>query len=79
MQYALAVLLLLLVSQSQPAQPAQTPPGIPEALRLQTTDPIGAAKILEGVTMREPANGRAWRLLGSALQQAEQFDRAIEA
>jgi len=64
MHYALVVLLLLLLPQSQPSQPAQTPPGIPEAMRLQPTDPAGAAKILEAVTTREPQNGRAWRLLG---------------
>ncbi|HVJ28166.1 MAG TPA: tetratricopeptide repeat protein, partial [Vicinamibacterales bacterium] len=79
MQQALVVLLLLLVATQQPAPPAQTPPGIPEAIRLQATDPAGAAKILEGVTAREPQNARAWRLFGVALQQAEQFDRAIEA
>lgn len=77
MQNALVVLLILLVSTQQPAPPA--PPGIPEAMRLQPTDPAAAAKILEGVTAREPQNARAWRLLGGALQQAEQFDRAIEA
>lgn len=59
---------------------AQTsPPGIPEALRIQQTDPAAAAKILEGVTAREPRNGRAWRLLGVARQQAKQLDPAIEA
>ena len=79
MHYAIAFLLLLLLPTQQPAAPAQAPPGIPEAMRLQATDPAGAAKILEGVTMREPQNARAWRLLGGALQQAEQFDRAIEA
>lgn len=79
MQYALVVLLILLGGTQQPAPPAQGPPGIPEAMRLQPTDPLGALKILEGVTAREPHNGRAWRLLGSALQQAEQFDRAIDA
>ena len=57
----------------------QTPPGIPEALRIQPKDPAAAAKILEGVTAREPGNARAWRLLGVALQQSKQYDRAIEA
>jgi hypothetical protein len=61
------------------AQQATAPPGIPEALRIQPKDPAAAAKILEGVTTREPKNGRAWRLLGVALQQSKQFDRAIEA
>jgi hypothetical protein len=69
----LAVFIPLFVT----AQP--TPPGIPEALRIQAKDPAAAAKILEGVTAREPKNGRAWRLLGVALQQSAQFDRAIEA
>ena len=46
-------------------------------MRLQATDPAGAAKILEGVTAREPQNARAWRLLGSALQQAGQFDERL--
>ena len=57
----------------------QTPPGIPDALRIQAQDPAGAAKILEDVTTREPKNGRAWRLLGVALQQSKEPDRAIEA
>lgn len=55
------------------------PPGIPEAMRIQAQDPAGAAKILEGVTVREPGNARAWRLLGVALQQSKQYDKAIEA
>jgi hypothetical protein len=60
---------------------AQSPatPGIPEALRIQAKDPAAAAKILEGVTVREPGNARAWRLLGVALQQSKEYDRAIEA
>jgi hypothetical protein len=61
------------------AVPGQPPPGIPDALRIQQKDPAAAATILEGVTEREPQNGRAWRLLGSALQQSGQLDRAIEA
>jgi hypothetical protein len=60
-------------------QAAAAPPGIPEALRIQAKDPAAAAKILEGVTAREPKNARAWRLLGVALHQSRQFDRAIEA
>ena len=59
---------------------AQTsPPGIPEALRIQPNDPAAAARILEGVVEREPKNTRAWRLLGVARQQAKQFDSAIAA
>ena len=59
------------------AQPS--PPGIPEALQIQPTDPAAAAKILEGVTAREPGNARAWRLLGVARHQARDYQRAIEA
>jgi hypothetical protein len=59
---------------------AQAPArGIPEALRIQSKDPAAAAKILEGVTEREPTNTRAWRLLGTARQQAKQLDAAIAA
>ena len=41
------------------------------AARLQAQDPAGAARILEAVTMREPANGRAWRMLGVAYQRTK--------
>ena len=61
------------------AQGTQQPPGIQDALRIQAKDPAAAAKILEDVTTREPQNARAWRLLGVALQQSKQFDRAIDA
>lgn len=71
-----ALALAAMVIQGQ--QPA-SPPGIPEALRIQAKDPAAAAKILEGVVAREPKNARAWRLFGVALQQSKQFDRAIEA
>src|SRR5437868_3463130 len=47
--------------------------------RLQAQDPAGAARILEAVTAREPANGRAWRLLGVAYQRAKDLDRALAA
>jgi hypothetical protein len=70
---------LVLIVSLIAAQGTQPPPGIPEALRIQAKDPGAAAKILEGVTAREPRNARAWRLLGVALQQSKQFDRAIEA
>lgn len=71
-----ATVLLATLSATPAPQP---PPGIPEALRIQPQDPAAAAKILEDVTRREPGNGRAWRLLGAALQQSGQLDRAIEA
>ena len=59
-------------------QPAQSP-GIAEALQVQPKDPAAAAKILEGVTAREPGNARAWRLLGTARHQASNYQGAIEA
>ncbi len=56
------------------------PPGLADAnARLQANDPDGAAKILEGVTTREPKNVRAWRMLGTALHQGKQYDGAIAA
>ncbi len=69
-----AVTLTLLAA----AQAPQTP-GIPEALQIQPKDPAAAAKILEGVTSREPGNARAWRLLGVARHQAKDYQRAIDA
>jgi hypothetical protein len=76
---ALLCALGLALAAGAAAAARQTPPGIPEALRIQPQDPAGAAKILEGVTAREPQNARAWRLLGVALQQSRQFDKAIAA
>ncbi|MBA2305374.1 MAG: tetratricopeptide repeat protein [Acidobacteria bacterium] len=75
---ALLVLVSFLSQASSRTPAAQPVPGIPEALRIQPQDPAGAAKILEAVTAREPGNVQAWRL-GAALQQAKQFDQAIEA
>jgi FG-GAP repeat/Tetratricopeptide repeat/FG-GAP-like repeat len=49
------------------------------AARLQAQDPAGAARILEAVTMREPANARAWRMLGVAYQRAKEIDKALSA
>ena len=72
------VAVLAGTAQSTP-QTTPQPPGIQDALRIQAKDPAAAAKILEGVTAREPQNARAWRLLGVALQQSQQYDRAIEA
>lgn len=62
------------------AQQPAAAPGLAEAqARMQARDPAGAAKILEGVTAREPGNVRAWRMFGVALQQSQQLDRALEA
>lgn len=63
--------------QSAPPTPA---PEIQAAARLLTQqDAAGAVKILEAVTQKDAGNARAWRMLGTALQQGGQFDRAIEA
>lgn len=76
-----ALLLLALLTTAHALLTAQSapPPGIAEALRVQQKDPAAAALILEGVTVREPGNARAWRLLGGARRQAKQFDAAIDA
>jgi FG-GAP repeat/FG-GAP-like repeat/Tetratricopeptide repeat len=47
--------------------------------RLQANDNAGAAQILEGVTKREPQNGRAWRNLGLAYQNLKDTGKAIHA
>ena len=63
--------------------PSETPApqaGIPEALaRVGAGDFTGAAKILEGVTVREPKNVLAWRYLGYACLKAKDYARARAA
>ena len=46
---------------------------------MQAQDPAGAARILEAITAREPANGRAWRMLGVAYQRSKELDKALAA
>jgi hypothetical protein len=75
---ALLVALIMTFAFFAATQPAQLP-GIPEALQVQPKDPAAAAKILEGVTTREPGNARAWRLLGAARHQHKDYAQAIEA
>ena len=59
-------LIVFALSGATTAAPAPTPPGLPEAMaRLQGGDAAAARKILEAVVAREPANARAWRVLGS--------------
>ena len=73
MRYLLTFLLLLGV---------QTPPEPTLAAanaRLQAQDPAGAAVMLETITAREPANARAWRLLGVAYQRGKRLDDAFAA
>jgi hypothetical protein len=49
------------------------------AARLRSGDAEGAARILELLVTREPRNGRAWRMLGTARQGVKNLDGAIEA
>ena len=72
-------LVLLLLALPAVLQPAPEPTVAEAAARLQAQDPAGAARILETVTAREPANVRAWRLLGTAYQQAHELDKAVTA
>jgi hypothetical protein len=46
---------------------------------LQSGNAAGAVNVLKAVTSREPGNGRAWRNLGIAYQQAKDPDSAIAA
>ena len=73
MRYLLTLLLLL--SAQSPAEPTMAA----ASARLQAQDPAGAARILETITTREPANSRAWRLLGVAYQRDKQLDQAVGA
>ena len=65
----------LLDAQQAPSQAALTE----ASAKLQARDYAGAVKILEGVTASDPANARAWRMFGMALQQNGEFDRALGA
>ena len=67
--------LLLTLLQSPSAEPTLAA----AAARMQANDPAGAARILEEVTRREPANGRAWRNLAAAYQGTKDYDKAIAA
>jgi hypothetical protein len=62
------------------AQQAAPPPGLPQAMaRLQAQDPAGALAIAEQVVVREPANARAWRVLGVAAKGTKDLERAMAA
>jgi len=73
MRYLLTFLLLLTVQS--PAEPTLAAANA----RLQAQDPAGAARMLETITAREPANARAWRLLGVAYQRGKRLDEAFAA
>jgi hypothetical protein len=72
-------LVLVCVTATGAAQPPTEPTVAAAAARMQAQDPAGAARILEAVTAREPANARAWRLLGTAYQRGKDVDRALAA
>ncbi len=75
-QLACVAFVTFLPAQAQPTPP----PGLPQAMaRLNAQDPAGALKIAEQVIAREPANARAWRVLGTAAKGTKDFDRAIAA
>ena len=76
----MAFTLVLLILSVLPTAQSPAPPTLAAAAaRLQAQDPAGAARILEAVTAREPANGRAWRLLGVAYQRVKELDKALAA
>src|SRR4249919_1740618 len=81
MRPTLAVALLLFVLPCErvvAATPSQ--PGLPQAMSsLQSGDAAGARKILEALVVREPANVRAWRVLGSACVNLKDADCAEAA
>ena len=72
-------LLVAVLATTGSAQPPAEPTVAAAAARLQAQDPAGAARILEAVTAREPANVRAWRLLGVAYQNGKELDKALSA
>ena len=71
--------LVAFLATAGAAQPPAEPTVAAAAARMQAQDPAGAARILEAVTAREPANARAWRLLGVAYQRAREIDKALAA
>lgn len=78
---ASATIVLALGASSSTTLNAQTQPiTLPAAMaRLQANDTAGAVQILESLTVREPANNRAWRNLGSIYQGWRRYGNAIAA
>jgi FG-GAP repeat/FG-GAP-like repeat/Tetratricopeptide repeat len=73
----LACCFATVVNTVFPQSPAST---LAEGVtRLQANDNIGAVKIVEPITVREPRNGHAWRVLGLAYQNLKDPDRASSA
>ena len=77
--HSLTLSLVLLLVAASAAQSPFEPTLAAAAERMQAQDLAGAARILEAVTAREPANARAWRLLGVAYQRSKELDRALTA
>src|SRR5690349_11922202 len=83
-----SLLVLALAAVARGTDPTPTPVstpapagvGLKEALAsLQAGDAPGAIRILEGLTIREPANTEAWRLLGVAYLRRKELDAAQAA
>ena len=83
-----SLLVLALAAVARGTDPTPTPVstpapvggGLKEALAsLQAGDAPGAIRILEGLTIREPANAEAWRLLGVAHLRRKELDAAQAA
>ncbi|HEY2806483.1 MAG TPA: FG-GAP-like repeat-containing protein [Gemmatimonadales bacterium] len=72
---ALVIALVLMATSAAAQQQAIT---LPAALgRMQANDYVNAARILESLTVLEPANTRAWRNLGLAYQQMQRYGESI--
>ena len=68
---------LAAVAADAPVETPQPAPHVSDAMgKLQAGDWPGAAKILEAVTAREPANAEAWRLVAFAYLKMKDLDRA---
>ncbi len=76
-----AALFAVTDCRAESAAPAgSTPASLTEALqRLGAGDAVGAQKLLEHITQREPGNAVAWRALAKCYQQLKDQDRAFDA
>ena len=81
MSSAAGTLLLVLLTAGAGFQTATAAePTLAAAVgQLQGGDAAGAARALTLITIREPANAQAWRLLGTVRQQLHEYDLAISA
>jgi hypothetical protein len=78
---AVRIAMLALLAAGAVSQPAgAVEPTLISAIgQLQGGDAAGAAIALTVITIREPGNAQAWRLLGTARQQLRAYDLAIYA